>query len=196
MKSLHYLILSMLCLGSAGVEICALESTPSVDTAHSIQIRSVNFKKCVEQSKLGKQEQASFEALKKQMEGSLAEKEKVLNDLAAKLEDPDHLDSLSPEAETEMKRKFRALNQEYSQIQSQYLQALQQTNFQIIKKLTDLVGKASEIAAKQAHFDFILNDESCFFALPQHDVSSKVISVMDEIYAKEEERAKAEASTP
>ena len=51
----------------------------------SLRIAVVNFKKCVEQSKQGKQEQSSFEAMKKQMESVLAEKEKSLNGFSYRL---------------------------------------------------------------------------------------------------------------
>ena len=52
----------------------------------------VNFGSCVTDSKLGKQEQASFESLKKQMTTLLEDTEKQLNDLAAKFNDPEYLD--------------------------------------------------------------------------------------------------------
>lgn len=155
------------------------------------KIRTVNFKACVEKSKLGKQEQATFEALKKQMENSLAEKEKALNEMAAKFEDPDYLDSLSADAETEIKRKFRHLNQEYTQLQSQYMQALQQTNFKVVQKLTENVTKAAAEVAKQESLDLILNDEGAFFSSPTLDVSPKVVVIMDQTFDKEAADSKA-----
>lgn len=157
-------------------------------------IKVVNFKTCVEGSKLGKQEQASFDALKKQMETSLGEKEKVLNEMASKFEDADYLDSLSPEAETELKRKFRQLNQEYNTLQNQYYQTLNQTNMKIVQKLTDVVTKASESVAKQSNIDLILNDEACFFSAKPLDISSQIIVSMDQMFEKEENNSKNEAT--
>ncbi|MBA3957725.1 MAG: OmpH family outer membrane protein [Parachlamydiaceae bacterium] len=151
----------------------------------NVKVRVVNFKKCAEHSKLGKQEQASFEAVKKQMETVLSEKEKILNEMATKFEDADFLDSLSPEAETEMKRKFRTLNQEYSQLQQQYIQALQQTNFKIVQKLSEGVAKAATTVAQQLKIDLILNDEFAFFAAPGLDVSNEIIAALDQIFDQE-----------
>jgi outer membrane protein len=158
---------------------CALLFATSSFAAEATKIGTVNFKLCVEESKLGKQEQASFETMKKQMENVVEEKEKVLNDLATKLNDPDQLDLMSPEAETDLKRKFRALSQELNQLQSQYYQTLQQANIKIVQTLSDAVTKASEKVAKDLKLDIVINDETCFFASPALDISPKVVVEMN-----------------
>lgn len=176
--------------------VCLVTLSQAHASPDAPKIRVVNFKSCIEKSKQGKQEQASFESLKKQMETTLADKEKTLNDMATKFEDPDYLDSLSADAETELKRKFRKLNQEYTQLQSQYMQALQQTNFKVIQKLTEVVTKASATVAKQENLDVILNDESTFFASPDMDISNKVVAAMDQLFEKEEiENKSSKAAT-
>ncbi len=188
MKALRYLIFCVVVLSSAMV---AADEAPS-----SLKIRIVNFKTCVEKSKVGVQEQSSFEALKKQMESVLSEKEKTLNDMALKFEDADYLDSLSPETETELKRKFRGLSQEFSQLQNQYMQALQQTNFKVIQKLTDKVSEAAKIAAKQNNIDLILNDDTAFHNNPSLDISSEVIAIMDKNFEKEPQEASGKSAMP
>lgn len=151
----------------------------------NVNIRIVNFKTCVEQSKMGKEEQATFEALKKQMENVLEEKEKTLNEISTKFNDPDYLDSISPEAETELKRKFRALSQEIAQQQNQYYQALSQTNYKVVQKLMEVVTETAAKIAKKENYDFILNEEGLFFYNPELDISKEVIAKMDELYEKE-----------
>jgi len=74
---------NMFKLASLMVLSALLAATPL--SAKEIKVGIVNFKECVEGSKLGKQEQDSFDALKKQMETVLEEKEKQLNDLAQKI---------------------------------------------------------------------------------------------------------------
>lgn len=162
--------------------------------ADQTSIRTINFKRVAEQSKLGKQEQTSFEALKKQMDSILSDREKVLNDLAAKFEDADYLDSLSPEAETDLKRKFRSLNQEYSTLQQQYLQTLQQTNMKVVQKLSEEVAKAATTVAGNLKVDLILNDEVAFFTSSNLDVSDNVIKVLDQTYDSQTEH-KSESPT-
>lgn len=144
-----------------------------------IKIAVIDFKSCVEHSKLGKQEQASFEAMKNQMETVVEEKEKVLEELAGKLNNPDELDLMSPEAEVELKRKFRALSQEMGQIQNQFYQTLNQANYKVIQKISDAVSKASEKVAKDLKIDLVLNDETCFYCNSAIDISSLVVKEMD-----------------
>jgi outer membrane protein len=182
---MKYVILSLL----TAATFCSanLAETPNSQNK-IIKICVVNFKQCVEKSKMGKQEQNSFDALKKQMENLLEEKEKALNEMATKFNDPDYLDSLSPEAETELKRKFRALNTEITQQQNQYYQTLQQTNFKVVQKLNDSVTKASEKVAKDNGYDLVLNEEGTFFYSPSIDLSEKVISMMDQDFDNDSQR--------
>lgn len=149
------------------------------------KIALINFKRCVEQSKMGKREEASFEAMKKQMESVVEEKEKTLNDLAAKLNDPDQLDLMSPEAETEMKRKFRALSQELNQIQAQYYQTLNQTNFKIVQQISETVAKVAKKIAEEMKIDIVMNDETCFYASPTFDISDRIVKGLDELFDQE-----------
>lgn len=186
MKQIRKMIVTLTVFGLAATSFCSAADAP----ASNVKIAVVNFKTCVDQSKLGKQEQSSFEALKKQMEQSLEEREKSMSEISEKFNDPDYLDSLSPEAETELKRKFRGMSQELSQIQAQYYQTLQQTNFKIVQKLQDDVTKAAAKIAEQDHYDIILNEESVFFVDSKYDISAKVIQLMDQNFEKEAAEAK------
>lgn len=192
MKILRHLILSVTALGLAMALLCSAAPTVTNQspTNKSVKVTIVNFKTCVEQSKSGKQEQASFDGLKKKMESTLEEKEKTLTEIANKLEDPDYVDSLSPEAETEMKRKFRALNQELSQLQNQYMQALNQTNVKVIQKLNELINKASTTYAQKNNVDAVLNSEGAFYSSPDLDISKEIIVIMDQLFEKEATEAK------
>lgn len=156
------------------------------DTSNApLRVALVNFKDIVEKSKLGKQEQTLFEAMRKQMENILAEKEKGLKEIADKLDDENFLDSLKPEAEEEFKNKARLLSQEYAQAQNQYLQALQQANLKILQKLADTVARASETIAKEKGFDLVLNNDGAFYQNPNLDISSLIVEEMDKIYDQE-----------
>lgn len=156
----------------------------------ALKIGVVNFKKVVESSKYGKKEQEHFETLKKQMETVLEEKDKTLNEIAAKLDDPDYTDSLSPDAENELKHKFRSGSQELSQIQGQYYQALSQANAKILQQLSDVVTEASNQVAKEQKFDLVLSEEGSFFIAPALDISQQVIAIMDSMYEKEAKEQK------
>jgi len=192
MKKLSYIVIKAAILSLAFVAVNpALEAAPAKGD-QGLKIRIVNFKTCVEKSKLGKQEQGNFDALKKQIEAMLSDKEKTLNDMAEKLNDPDHLDSLSLEAETELKRKFRGISQEISEQQQKYYEKLQQANFKILDKLADYIGKASETVAKKNGIHMILNEDGTYYYDKDLDISNEVVTVMDEMYEKEPKEAKTE----
>lgn len=181
MKKMFLFLRKTVFAASAVFAVCLCSSPLQAAEAHAQpKIAVVNFKQCVELSKLGKQEQASFEALKKQAESVLQEKEKTLTEIAAKLDDSDYLDSLAPEAEAELKHKFRNLSQEMNQDQQRLYNALSQANFKIVQKLTDEVTKASSEVAKKMGLDLVLNEESAFFFGAKLDITGEVVKMLDE----------------
>src|SRR5579871_5648379 len=102
--------------------LLSLGITSTTFAAQDVSIGVVNFATCITDSKLGKKEQESFESLKKQMATLVEDTEKQMNEIATKFNDPEYLDGLSPEAEEEMKIKFRTLNEELNRYQNQYYQ--------------------------------------------------------------------------
>lgn len=169
-----------------------------VFAAGAPSIGIVNFSNCITDSKLGKQEQASFEALKNQMTSLIENTEKQLNELNAKFSDTEYLDGLSPEAETELKNKFRALNEEMSRYQNQYYQVLNQANMRIIQSINAGVNTASESIAKKNKLTVVLNKDACFYFSPDSDIdiTQQVINKMDEQFDQQEKAKPAATATP
>ena len=182
MKKLNYLIF---------VVVTGLTCSLSADMGSQgwTRIGIVNTKKCLEKSKLGKQEQANFEKMKNQMESVLKEKESSMEDLENKLNDEDYLDSISSDAEAELKRKRRTLRQEAMELQNQYMQTLQQANYKIVQELTQAISDASEGVAKSG-YDVILNDEAASYYNKQLDVSDAVVQQMDILFDKKAKEAR------
>ena len=164
-------------------------SNQNVNANQPLRMGVVNTKRCLEESKLGKQEQANFERMKQQMEGILQDKEKVLEEIEIKLNDDDYMDSISDEAASELKRKKRTIRSEGMQLQSQYMQTLQQANLKIVQKMTDVIGRASAQVAQDTTsaqpVDIIFTDEACTFYSPRLDVSDRVIAKMNAIFEEE-----------
>jgi len=158
----------------------------------------VNFKLCVEESKLGKAEQAAFESLKSQMAAVLEKTEKDLEEIAAKLSDSDQLDALSPEAEEELKQNFQRLSQDLNRYQNQYYQILNQANFKVLNSLSTKVGEAAETIAKSKNLSIVLNEEACFYYNPELDITKQVIAELDRNYVAEAKTqdAKPAVDTP
>lgn len=192
MKNWRHLFVGMAaataCILSAS---CFAQPSSQAGTANSLRIGVVNTKKCLEESKLGKHELANFEQMKNQMESILQEKEKGLEEIETKLSDDDYMDSISSEAESELKRKRRTLRQEALQLRNQYLQTLQHANIRIVQHLTESINKASAQVAQESQqtshpIDVILNDEACPYYNPSLDLSEKVVAKMNFIFDTEQ----------
>lgn len=171
----RYLIPSLI------TSLCLCATSFSAET-----IGVVNFSTCVSDSKIGKQEQASFETLKKQMTKVIEETEKQLTDLTAKFNDPDYLDGLSPDAEAELKNKFRSLSDELNHYQSQYYQTMNQANMQIVHAMNQAINTASEKIAKEKKIQLVINKEACFYCAPSLDLTSAVLAEMDKNFKTEQ----------
>lgn len=160
----------------------AAEQAAASPKAPSVAI--VDFRKCVEESLLGQHEKEAFDSMKNQMQQSLEQKEKELTELTAKCNDADFMDSLAPEAEAEMKEKYRTLTQEIGQIQNRFYQMLNQANFKIIQNISSTVSDAAKAVAKSMGYDMVLNEETCFYFTDAHDITKQVISEMNTRFAK------------
>ncbi len=174
-----------LAVAAGALATIALTSASSPQTA--LKVGVVNFKTCFEGSKLGKQEQGRFEQIKKQLETTIEAKEKELNELAPKFSD-EYLDTLSPEAEAELKAKYQTLAQDLSQQQNQYYNMLSQANYQIVQQVGESLSQAAKKVATKKGLDLAVNDEILFFHNAEFDISKDVIAEMD---AQFEQDAKA-----
>ncbi|MEI6531383.1 MAG: OmpH family outer membrane protein [Chlamydiota bacterium] len=154
----------------------------AVQSAETPMIGVVNFKNCIEKSKMGQAEQKSFEELKTQMGAVLEKTEKELEDLSKKLNDSEYLDSLSAEAQNEIKGRFQNMGQELSRYQNQYYQILNQANFKLVQELGTKVADAAKIVAAAKKLNFVMNEDAFFYYAPTFDVTSDVISELDKRY--------------
>jgi outer membrane protein len=130
------------------------------------------------------------------MTSLLEDTEKQINEMAAKFNDPEFLDSLSPEAEEELKNKFRSLNEDLNRYQNQYYQVLQQSNMKVMQTLSNSINTASEKVAKDKKLSLIVNKDACFFTSSTLDVTSFVISEMDKSYDQLAKQESAPAQLP
>lgn len=152
-------------------------SAATLSAAESIGV--VNPAMCASDSKSGKAGQDTLEDLKKQLGGHLESLEKDLNDLAGKINDAEYMDGLSPEAEMELRDKARVLNDEMMRYQNQYYQIFNQANMKIMQQLAAEISAASEVVAKSAKKNVILNKETCFYHDSSLDITQQVIAEMD-----------------
>ncbi|MCX6995256.1 MAG: OmpH family outer membrane protein [Chlamydiae bacterium] len=163
--------------------VALLSALPmSVESAETPMIGVVNFKNCIEKSKIGQAEQKSFEELKTQMGAVLEKTEKELEDLSKKLNDSEYLESLSTEAQNEVKGRFQNMGMELSRYQNQYYQILNQANYKLVQELGTKVADAAKIVALAKKLAFIMNEDAFFYYASTFDVTSDVISELDKRY--------------
>jgi outer membrane protein len=165
----------------------------SITAAETPSIGVVNFASCMTESKAGKKEQENMESIRKQMSSLAEDTERELREIAAKFEDPDYLDSLSPQAEEELKNKYQALQESLNSYQNQFYQVLNQVNYQMIQKMSGAISKAAATVASEQNLDYVLNKEVCFYINPSFDVTPQVIAQMDQSFEIEAQAAKKTA---
>lgn len=168
----------------AGLQLSAAEQKVGI----------VNVENIVTETKLAKQEQASFETMRKQFSSLLEDTEKQLRDINDKLQDKDYLDGLSPEAELEMKNKFAQLSEEMQRYNQQYYQFVQQGQQKMIQIVFGGLSQAAEKIAGSKGYTMILNKQACFYSAPTLDVTTDMIKEMDKNY--DEEAKKQATSAP
>jgi outer membrane protein len=172
-KTLMFFLLVIL-----GQSLCAAESTKSTTAV-------VNFGTCVQESKYGKHEQEQFMNVRKQWDSLIEETEKELKNLASKFEDQEYMDGLSPEAEQELKIKYKTLNEDLAKYQGQLYQIMNQANMLFYQKLSSVVAKAAEKIATDRKLGLVLNKEICFYHEPSMDITPLVINEMDKNFESE-----------
>ncbi len=163
--------------------------TSGFSAAPQPSVGVVNFTNCMTESKLGQEEQKSFESLKSQMTSLVEDTEKQLTEMAGKFNDAEYMDGLSPEAEDEMKTKYRTLNDEMGRYQQQFYQVMQQANMKIMQTLAANIQEASEKVASDKKLTMVMNKEACFFSAPTLDVTNLVIAEMDRSFEKTHAKA-------
>jgi outer membrane protein len=147
--------------------------------AATLDVGIVSFRRCVEQSKIGKKEQSNFENSKAQMTEVITKLDKELEELASKLGNEEFLESLSQESQNELKLKFQQLNQEMGRVQNHYYQIMNQNNFQMAASLNNKVAEASTAVAETKKLQLVLNEEAAFYRAPSLDITDAVIVEMD-----------------
>jgi len=142
------------------------------------KIATASFKRCLEESKIGKDEQAKFEKMKREMEQSIERKEAELKEMAPKFSD-EYLDALTPEAEAELKKNFQELSQQVTQERNQYMYTLNQLDYQIVQKIYEKVVVLAKDVANQHQVSIIFDGDRCLYRDEKLDLSDEIIAQLD-----------------
>ncbi len=169
--------------------VLGLMASPA-KAAEAPVIGIVNFATCVTDSKAGKKEQENLESMRRQMANVIEDHEKELREIAAKFEDSDYLDSLSPKAEEEMKIRFQTKQEDLARYQNQFYQMMNQMQMQMLHRINGTIAKAAEKVASEKHLDYVMNKDACFYIRLDLDVTAQVVAEMDKNFELEEKAQK------
>ena len=158
--------------------------------AEELKIGVVNFGSCIAESKFGKKEQENIENIRKQLTSRIETAEKELQELSAKFEDSEFLDSLSPKAQEELNLKYQTLQEEHARSQSHLYQFYQQAQYQLVQNMSGKVNAAASNIAKQKDLDYILNKDICFYIRPDLDCTTEVIGELNKNFDLEKSKKK------
>jgi len=172
---------AIICLAVLSSLTLSLTAKPSNTSA-----RVVDFTKCFTDSSYGKREQANFNQMKEQMEKAIQDLSEQMKESAAKLDDEFVRDALSPEAEAELQTKLQTLSGELQRYQQQYYYMLQQANMKTMQTMSEKVKEASHSIAQEKKYPLVMNQEQVFHYTSDLDITSEVISKLDEMYVTEE----------
>lgn len=176
-------------------------SASQTNAAQGLQyarIAVLNTRKCLEESKMSKQERLTLDKMKNQMESVLKDKEKAIHAIENKLRDEDYMDSISEEAERELKHKKKLLIEEGVELNRQFSDNLEMTNMKIMQAIIEAIGKASkevvqEMANANQAIDAILTSEACTYYNPSLDITDRVLEKMDLMFEAEQKEQAAKS---
>jgi outer membrane protein len=168
----------------AGLQLCAAEQKVGV----------VNFENIFLETKLGKQEQTSFETMRKQFATLLEDTEKRYRELDTELQDKDIIDGLSPEAEAKKRSDLAQMGEDLGRYNQQYYQFMQQGQHKIMQTVFGGISQASEKLAAAKGYTMILNKQACFYSAPTLDVTADLVKEMDKNFEEDAKKQAAPAS--
>ena len=170
-----------------------LATAVSLITANSLmaeqkplKIGIVNFQSCAQESKIGKKQHENMENMKSQMQKQIQDIDAKLQESSKKYQDPEYVDSISPEEEKALKEKIQTLNNELMKLQNQFYQVLQQANMNLHQTVNASVQEASSQISKAKEFSLIIPKEATFACEGSLDVTQVIIEEMDKIFDTQE----------
>lgn len=154
----------------------------------------VNSQSCLTESKYGKMEQEAFKKMQEEITSLMSDNNKKLKEVKAKLEDSEHMDSLSPDAIAKLEAEKESLEAERGRVQGQYFQMLQQGQYKVHQAVSAHVAEASEKVRKKMGISIVLPKEGTLSYDPQLDITKMVIEQMDASFAEEHKESNETAA--
>lgn len=190
---MNQMIIGLIFAACATVTSLSAQSATSFSSQQSLKVGVINTRRCMEEAKASKHERTNLEKMKSQMESVLKDKEKAIQSIQSKLQDEDYMDSLSDEAERELKHKRKTLMEEGMELNKQFVDTLENANMKIVQSLIEQISKiCKEIAVDPTQpLDIIFTSEACTYYGEQLDITDRVLAKLDARFdAEQKEQVK------
>lgn len=179
---------SLLALLVAGASLASTNSFAEASNLPGI----VNFQACVSEAKIAQEKQKELEGLEKQFRVRIDEIQKRCKEIDEKLGNEAYIDSISAEAEENLKKERQAEVQKLMSAQNEFQQIMQQQQMAFQQSFVLSLGDAAKQVAKERGHSYVISKDACLFYDDNLDMTKDVVAKVNAVYdAQKQELEKA-----
>jgi len=179
-------LLALLLAGASAI------STQGFATEASNLPGIVNFQACVSETKVAQEKQKELEGLEKQFRVRIDEIQKRCKEIDEKLGNEAYIDSISAEAEENLKNERQAEVQKLMSAQNEFQQIMQQQQMAFQQSFVLSLSDAAKQVAKERGHSFVISKDACLFYDDKLDMTKDVVAKVNAVYdAQKQELEKA-----
>ena len=155
----------------------------------------VNFQTCMEKAKIAQDKRRELEGFDKQFRVKIDEIQKRCKEIDDKLNNVEYVDSITAEAEENLKKERQAEMQKLMGTQNEFQQIMQQQQMAFSQSFMISLGDAAKKVAKEKGLSHVIAKEACLYYEDNLDLTEDVISKINALYDKQQREAEKTAKT-
>gem|GEM_PF-4221427 len=140
---------------------------------------------CCTHSQYGKKEMDRLNHESAKIRHYISEVHQQIQELEEKLQDPDYLDCVTPDAEEEIRVRLISLQKEEKRRRRVAEGQLRQMEFQFVQDVSRLAVEAAKHVAEDQKLSFIVKDEQFLYCQNGHDCTNAVVGEMDRLHQQQ-----------
>lgn len=149
----------------------------------------VNFQTCMEKAKIAQDKRRELENFDKQFRVKIDEIQKHCKEIDDKLNNVEYVDSITAEAEENLKKERQAEMQKLMGTQNEFQQIMQQQQMAFSQSFMISLGDAAQKVAKEKKLSHVIAKEACLYYDDNLDLTEDVIAKINAIYDKQQREA-------
>ncbi len=149
----------------------------------------VNFQTCMEKAKIAQDKRRELENFDKQFRVRIDEIQKHCKEIDEKLNNVEYVDSITAEAEENLKKERQAEMQKLMGTQNEFQQIMQQQQMAFSQSFMISLGDAAQKVAKEKKLSHVIAKEACLYYDDNLDLTEDVITKINALYDKQQREA-------